>query len=125
MFGLISQQMYWLKKNAMYEVHMIHESYSWVRYKCGLPNFTDSTLFLNFDTFNSFEILKAREREHPGSPYRHTSSPNKFYSTSSKHRRPKILPNSTCKPKSIKRPLKILNINLKVSVTKFLCFILS
>ena len=44
-------------KDCLYQVHMNHNSYSWVCFKCGLPNFSTSSLFASFDVTNSFQVL--------------------------------------------------------------------
>ena len=41
----------------MYQVHMHHNSYTWVCIKCGLPNFTNSSLFTTFTVCSSFKLL--------------------------------------------------------------------
>ena len=41
----------------LYQVHMQHNSYVWICFKCGMPNFTNSTLFVAFDVSNHFDIL--------------------------------------------------------------------
>ena len=43
--------------NLNYQVHMQHSSYVWLCCGCGLPNFTDSSLFVSFDTSNPFDSL--------------------------------------------------------------------
>ena len=41
----------------MYQVHLYHNSYTWVCLKCGLPNFTNSSLFTTFTVSNSCQLL--------------------------------------------------------------------
>ena len=78
--------------DLLYRVHMEHESYTWICYRCGMPNLTDSTLFRTPSTSNSFDALIALanlnseslnevpaidpnfSNGHIGSP-KHTSSP--------------------------------------------------
>jgi hypothetical protein len=38
-----------------YEVHVQHNSYVWVCYKCGVPNFTNSSFFCHFEVSNPFD----------------------------------------------------------------------
>ena len=40
-----------------HQVHMQHSSYVWLCCGCGLPNFTDSSLFVSFHTSNPFDSL--------------------------------------------------------------------
>ena len=41
----------------IYQVHMHHNSYTWVWPKCGLPKFTNSSLFTTITVSNSFQLL--------------------------------------------------------------------
>ena len=41
----------------MYQVHLHHNSYTWVCFKCGLPYFTKSSLLTTFTVSNSFQLL--------------------------------------------------------------------
>ena len=41
----------------MYQVHMHHNSYTWACIKCGLPNFTNSSLFTTITVSNSLQLL--------------------------------------------------------------------
>ena len=41
----------------MHQAHMHHNSYTWVCIKCGLPNFTASSLFTTITVSNSIQLL--------------------------------------------------------------------
>ena len=41
----------------MYEVHVHHNSYTWVCFKCGLPNVKTSSLSTTFNVINSVQLL--------------------------------------------------------------------
>ena len=43
--------------NINFQVHVQHSSYVWVCFKCGLLDFTDSSLFVSFDVSNPFDVL--------------------------------------------------------------------
>ena len=43
--------------DKMYQVHTHHNSYTWACLKCGLPNFTNSSLFTTFTVSISFQLL--------------------------------------------------------------------
>lgn len=45
-------------KDALYHIHMEHESFVWICSKCGMPNLSNSTLSLDrVNTSNSFDAL--------------------------------------------------------------------
>ena len=104
--------------DVLYQVHMEHESYTWICYRCGMPNFTNSTLFGILSTSNSFDALSNLEEgssinidlndsnTHFGSP-KHTSSPTKVR-PESKHKY-----NTTRGRKPMQRQLKLMNINFQ------------
>ena len=116
-------------EDDMYQVHIKHESYTWICYKCGIPNFTNSTLFLSqiLSTSNSFDALSDIDPDlsnvtvntgHFGSP-KHASSPKK---TQGPHGRNNLKPNSRSRPKLVQRSLKFLNINFQSIINKIPTF---
>ncbi len=104
-----------------YQVHVHHSSYTWVCYKCGLPNFTNSTLFLSFDVSNPFENLISDSLN--SSINNDTSGNTDFVSSSQSVGNPlrSSSPKKTEKPNQKKhpvsarrdKPLKMLNINFQ------------
>ena len=97
----------------MYQVHMHHNSYTWVCFKCGLPSFTNSPLFTTFAVSNSFQLLADLPNDSsiiPSVPVSSrgpqcTSSPNKRRNT---HDDKKI-----CKQRGRSNPLKIINLTFQ------------
>ena len=95
----------------MYQVHMHHNSYTWVCFRCDVPSFTNSCLFTTFAISNSFQLLADLPNDSsiipsvpvPSRGPQCTSSPKKHNNTHDK----KIL----CKQHSRSNPLKIINVN--------------
>ena len=106
----------------MYQVHMHHNSYTWVCFKCCLPNFTNSSLFTTFTVSNSFQLLADLPNDSsiiPSVPVfsrgpQCTSSPKKRSNT---HDKKKI-----CKQCSRSNPLKIIHLNFQSLHNKILQF---
>ena len=106
----------------MYQVHMHHNSYTWVCLKCVLPNFTISSLFATFTVSNSFKLLADLPNDGsiipsvPVSPRgpQCTSSPKKRRNT---HEEKKL-----CKQRSRSNPPKIINLNFQSLRNKILQF---
>ena len=102
----------------MYQIHMHHNSYTWVCFKCGLPSFTNLSLFTTFIVSNSFQLLADLPNDSsiissvPVSSRgpQCTSSPKKRMNT---HDKKKL-----CKQRSWSNPLKIINLNLQSLRTK-------
>lgn len=95
-----------------YQVHIHHSSYVWVCYKCGVPNFTNSSLFCNFEVSNPFDGLSNStidsnktnnisftQNQSVGSPLR-SSSPKKQKTNQNRFSHKE-------------KPLKLLNINFQ------------
>ena len=97
----------------MYQVHLHHNSYTWVYFKCGLPNFTKSSLFTTFTVSNSFQLLAYLPCDSsiipsvpvPSRGPQCTSSPKKCSNT---HDKKKL-----CKQRGRSNPLKIINLNFQ------------
>ena len=70
----------------MYQVHMHHNSYTCVCLRCGLPNFTNSTLFTTFTVSNSFQLLADLPNDSSIIPSVHVSSRGPQCSSSPKKR---------------------------------------
>lgn len=107
-------------KDALYHIHMEHESFVWICSKCGMPNLSNSTLSLDrVNTSNSFDVLINLDLESSkecvtslelnshrvGNP-KHTSSPKKSNSFGKNKR-------SERKPKATQRKLKLMNVNFQ------------
>ena len=97
----------------MYQVHLLHNSYTWVCFKCGLPNFTNSSLFTTLTVSNSFQLLADLPNDSsiipsvpvPSRGPQCTSSPKKRSNTFDKKK--------LCKQRGKRNPLKIINLNFQ------------
>ena len=105
--------------NNLYNAHIEHESYVWICYKCGIPNFTDSTFFLSsINTSNSFDILATTTDSELADSFNTdadigtpmlSSSPKNTGPRSAKHNKP----SRKNKTKPVTRSMKFLNINFQ------------
>ena len=103
--------------NLNYQVHMQHSSYVWLCCGCGLPNFTDSSLFVSFDTSNPFDSsndidsdsnLNSSHTSVISSDICSGNLSNPLHTSS-----PKKQGNAKRKPLRPNKPLKVLNINFQ------------
>ena len=107
----------------MYQVHMHHDSYTWVCFRCGLQSFTNSSLFTTFTVSNSFQLLADLPNDSSIIPYvpvsssrgpQCTSCPKKCSNT---HDKKKL-----CKQRTRSNPLKIINLyfqSLRNTIAQF------
>ena len=97
----------------MYQVHMHHNSYTWVCFKCGLPSFTNSSLFAHFHVINSFLLLADLSNDSSIIPSVPVSSRGLQCTSSPKKRRNTHDMKILCKQRSRSNPLKIINFNFQ------------
>ena len=95
----------------MYQVHMHHNSYTWICLKCGLPNFTNSSMFTAFTVSDSFQSLADLPNDSSIIQYVPVSSRGPQCTSSPKKRRNTHDKKKVCKQRSRSNPLKIINLN--------------
>ena len=97
----------------MHQVHMHHNSYTWLCFKCGLPNFTNSSLFTTFTISNSIQLLADLPNDSTIIPSVSVSSRGPQCTSSSKKCRNTHDKKTLCKKCSRSNPLKIINLNFQ------------
>ena len=97
----------------MYQVHMHHSSYTWICFKCGLPNFTNSSLFTTITVSNSFQLLADLPNDSSIISSVLVSSRGQQCTSSPKKRRNTHDKKKLCKQRSRSNPLKIFNFNFQ------------
>ena len=97
----------------MYQVHMHHNSHTWVCFKFGIPNFTSSSLFTTFTVSNSFQLLADLPNDSSIIPSVPVSSRGPQCTSSPRRRRNTDFKKKTCKQRSRSIPLEIINLNFQ------------
>ena len=97
----------------MYQVHMHHNAYAWVCFKCGLPNFTSSSLFTTFTVSNSLQLLADLPNDCTIIPSVPVSSREPQCTSSPKKRRNTHDKKKLCKQRSRNNPVKNINLNFQ------------
>ena len=93
----------------MYQVHMNQNSYTWVCNKCGLPNITNSSLFKTFTVSNPLQLLADLPNDSSIIPSVPESSRGPQCTAIPKKRRNTPEEKKSCKQRSRRNPLKIIN----------------